>query len=152
MDEPTKFRGNTVDIFNSEGEVKHIKLSKFDAMNGWDLKRQFREYIESTSPEFRNRFTMTILSYASLIETEDSLIQLSSFDIANTVLESWMNVEIVFDAVLDYNNIDRTFTVERNKQWHFAGQEMATAFIAASAYLMKPAIEGFGEGQIKDGA
>jgi hypothetical protein len=149
MNEPISTRGGTIDILTSEGEVRHIRLTKFAAMNGWDLKRQLREYTESTNPEFRNRFTLIVLSYASLVGEDDSLTQLSSTDVINDILESWMNVEIVFNAILGYNSIDYTFTVERNKQWQFAGEEMAAAFIAASAYLMKPAIEAFGEG--KDG-
>jgi hypothetical protein len=115
-------------------------------MDGWELKRQLREYIESNSPEFRNNFTLIILSYAQLIR-EDTYTPLSTYEVVNDVLESWMNVEIVFNAVLDYNNIDYDLKVERNNQWHFAGEEMAAAFIAATSYMMQPAIEAFGDGR-----
>jgi hypothetical protein len=149
MNEPISHpSGDIITISTSQGETKRIKLNKFAAMDGWEIKRQTREYTESTDPKFRNYFTLIVLSYAAILGEGDSFIMLANSDIVNESLESWMNVEIVFDAVLAYNNIDHAFKEERNKQWKFAGEEMAASFLAATSYMMKPAIESFSKGQV----
>lgn len=146
MNEETK-SDDILEIVTESGK-RQIRLLKFGAMDGWELKHQLKEYTESKDSGFRINFTMAILSYTEVINEDNTSTRLSNPALVNAALESWENLELVFNTVLLHNNIDVKMAIERNKQWIFAGQEMATAFIAATTEYIKPVLEAFNEAKM----
>jgi hypothetical protein len=124
-----------VDIDTSAG-VKPVVIRQFNAMDGWTAKYQMREYATSTDVAFRRQFTLVVLSRASVdgrqIENEED---------ANELLENWQNIERVFMAVLDFNNIDYFVKEDLQKHWKMAGAEIAVAFVSQMERLIGTGLE-----------
>ena len=121
------------------GETLRVKIRHFPALTGWEVRRRYREFLESKDPSFRLGFTVSVLSYASIEGTED-IAPLNTADIINSRLRKWQNVEKVFNAVLGYNGI-RTDPAEVERlRWQVAGEDMAATFLAAVQSLIGPAL------------
>lgn len=120
------------------GRVK-FKISHFPPLTGWELLRQYGEYVASNDPAFRTRFTLLVLSHASEV-VGDNEMPLNGADVVNTSLDSWDDIETLFNAVLGYNGI-RTDPAETDRRrWEVAGEDMAASFLAAVKELIGPAL------------
>lgn len=120
------------------GKVRH-----FPALTGWEIRRQYREFLESKDSGFRMAFTVTVLSHAVITTTMDGQqedIRLSDPDTINRLLGSWQNVETVFNAVLGYNGIRADAAEAERRRWQVAGEDMAGSFLAAVSSMIGPAL------------
>jgi hypothetical protein len=122
------------------GEKKYIKISLFAALDGWDIQAKFVEFAASIDRHLRRDFTLEILSYAKVISGEME-IPLTTDALIDNHLQTWPNIEAVFEEVLRLNGIDPKTHADRTHYWANAGAEMALAFIAEAAKLMGPAME-----------
>jgi hypothetical protein len=116
-----------------------IKLDHFSALDGWELKRQYRDYLSSDDPKFRTAYTMTVLCYATIESNGDSIRLSNSIDI-NEQLECWQNVEKVFYAVLKHNGVQTDPAEIERLRWKVAGEDLAKAFLGAVSDLIGPAL------------
>lgn len=123
----------------NNGDVKEIIISKFDALDGWDIQHRYTDFVMSTDKYHRRAFTLEILSYAKVkISTE--LLPLSTDALINNHIQSWDKVKELFEAVLIENGIDPDNHAEKPHYWANAGAEMAISFIAEASKLMGPAM------------
>ncbi len=132
----------SLEIERTGGRAK-VVVHHFPALTGWEIRRQYREYLESKDPTFRINFTVTVLSHASIVvATEDgeSEAVLSNHNVVNQELEHWQNVEKVFEAVLGYNGIKVDVAEVERRRWQIAGEDMAASFLASVQTLISPAL------------
>jgi hypothetical protein len=127
------------------GEEKKIKISMFPALDGWDLQNRFVEFASSTNGEVRRIYTMDVLSYAKVVVNGGEL-PLSTDALIDNHLQTWQNVKSVFEEILAINGINPATHAEKPHYWADAGAEMATAFIAATASMIGPAMAAFENG------
>lgn len=124
------------------GENKAIKISMFAALDGWDIQAKFVEFAASTDRAIRREFTMEVLSYAKAM-SGDMEIPLTTDALIDNHLQTWPNIEAVFEEVLRVNGIDPKTHADRTHYWASAGAEMALAFIAEASKLIGPAMEAY---------
>jgi hypothetical protein len=123
-----------------------VELAKFPALEGWDIQRNYREFVRTDSREFRRAFTMEILSYATIIRG-DQRYPLKTDALIDNHLQSWENVQLVFEEVLKFNGIDPQLAAQEESYWAKVGGDLAVAFVAACGELMGPALESLGKQQ-----
>lgn len=133
------------EIKTPSGETKFIRILKFAALDGWDIQAKFIEFAASTDREMRREFTMEVLSYAKVMSGEME-IPLSTSALIDNHLQTWPNIEAVFEEVLMVNGIDPKTHADKTHYWANAGAEMALAFIAEASKLMGPAMEAYERG------
>lgn len=131
----------------SEVEVKRmvkgdtiVTLHQFSALDGWEIKHQYRAFLETTDQAFRMQFTVGVLSHASVRSFGEEM-RLSGPQVINDQLESWQNVDAVFHAVLAYNGVRVDPAEVERRRWQVAGEDMAKAFLASVSDLMTPAMK-----------
>ncbi len=124
------------------GETKNIKISMFAALDGWDIQAKFIEFAASTDRAMRREFTMEVLSYAKAM-SGDMEIPLTTDALIDNHLQTWPNIEAVFEEVLRVNGIDPKTHADKTHYWANAGAEMALAFIAEASNLIGPAMEAY---------
>jgi len=120
--------------------TRSIAIEKFPAMDGWDIQEQFIRFAASQDKEFRRAYTLEVLSYAKVVQADGGNLPLSTDALINNHLGSWENVRTVFEEVLKQNGIDPKTHADHPHYWSNAGNEMATAFIAAASSLIGPAL------------
>ncbi|WP_432258633.1 hypothetical protein [Cupriavidus sp. TMH.W2] len=136
---------NAVTIHTNSGTPHQVLLSRFPALEGYDLSRGYRDYVTSKDPTFRRAFVLKVLGYCS-IEGE----RLDTPETVNRRLENWRNVDTVFLAALTSNDIDPELEVTRNGYWLAAGESLAASFIAGSARLILPLMASMQDAQAEE--
>lgn len=134
----------TVQIDTQSG-AKEVVIHTFNALDGWKVKHQIRDYAISTDSSFRKQLTLLVLSQAAV----DGQI-LGNEKAINDFLGRWENIELVFNTVLDFNHIDSTVTAGANNVWRLAGSEIATTFMVHMDALLAPAMDAMFKGSAKD--
>jgi hypothetical protein len=130
-----------IEITTSTGQRK-IHLGHFAALDGWDIQHRFLAFAASNDKVERRTYVMEVLSYARVeIQGASDHIPLTTAALINNHLESWKNIEAVFNGILLKNGIDPETHATKTRFWADAGEEMAMAFIAACSSLIKPAME-----------
>ncbi|MEM5370277.1 hypothetical protein V4C53_30145 [Paraburkholderia azotifigens] len=140
-------------VQTSKGEVE-VALHVFPAFTGFELNRRYRtdyraqkitdyrndkgDINHATVLAVRNTFAMNVLSFA-----EVGGKHLNSPQAINDALESWKNVEAVFNAILRHNEVDLQLEEEKARWFEFAGAELAATFIAEAGLLLEPLIKSF---------
>lgn len=127
-----------IEITTPSGGIKQVKIDQFSPMDGWDIQRKFLDFAASTDKDFRIKYIMEVLSYAKVLVGEVEL-PMKTIALIDNHLETWRNIEVVFEAVLRQNEIDPATHAERPNYWAKVGGEMAVAFIAETTRLMGPA-------------
>jgi hypothetical protein len=135
----------THDFVGLDGTIKQVKIIPFSALDGWDMQRKFIEFAASTDKDLRREYTFAVLAYAKVMTKDDREIPLTTGALIDNHLQTWQNVEGVFEAVLLANGIDPKTHADRPHYWQQAGAEMAIAFIAEATKLMGPAFEVTGK-------
>ena len=132
---------DSITISTSFGD-RIILLSKMDAMSGWECGKNLIFYAQSREDgaAFRKDFTLKVISEAS-IQDGESFTPLSSESLVNQHLESWLNVELVFNAVLKHNGFDPDLSEEKAKYWDFVGTSISASFLANAMRLMEPLMD-----------
>lgn len=120
--------------------IKEVRLTKFDALDGWELQNEFIHFAASRDGTFRKAYTLKILAYAVIVNGEQE-IPLKTSALIDNHLQTWQNVQAVFDEILNQNGIDPMKHADRPDYWAQVGVEMASSFIAACNDLIKPALE-----------
>jgi hypothetical protein len=134
---------DSIALETSRGQIKAHPLF-FDAVEGWEIKRQLRFYLESEEGEagaaLRKRFTLRVLAYAAIVE--DGAEKRLAGDAAevNRVLEKWTNIQAVFDRVLTFNGIDPEMESEVDAQASKIGAAMGQGFWTQCVSMMEPMI------------
>ena len=135
----------SITLETSRGPIKVIPIH-FDAIEGWEIKKQLKFYLESSEDEkgalLRKRFTLRVLSYAEIIEGNNSF-RLNSIDDVNARLENWMNIQAVFNHVLEFNGIEPEMAAEVDAQAAKIGVAMGEGFWAQCLSMMNPLIEQY---------
>lgn len=121
------------------GEQREVKISLFQALDGWDIQNKFIDFASTQDRALRREFTLEILSYAQVM-VDGNGIPLSTDALIDNHLQTWANVELVFNEVLMRNGINPQTHAEKPNYWANAGAEMAIAFIAETTKLMAPAL------------
>lgn len=129
-----------IELINSQGQAKRVIIGRFDALDGWDIQSRFRDFAASTDRAFKRAYTMEILSYAT-VEFNGMKLPLSTGALIDNHLETWNNIELVFNTILRDNGIDPDTHADKPAYWENAGAEMAISFIAEATKLMGPAIQ-----------
>jgi len=138
-----------IELINSQGVAKRVIIDRFDALDGWDIQSRFRDFAASTDRAFKRAYTMEILSYAT-VEFNGMKLPLSTSALIDNHLETWSNIELVFNAILRDNGIDPDTHADKPAYWENAGAEMAISFIAEAAKLMGPAIQMASAAQLQE--
>lgn len=133
-----------IEITGRDGNLKFVAVEFFSALDGWEIQLRFLEFAASTDKDFRRAFTMEVLSYAKVLSGETAY-PLSTDGLINNHLETWANVEAVFEGVLRYNGIEPKTHANKPHFWADAGAEMAIGFIAETTKLMGPALQLAGQ-------
>lgn len=134
-----------IEITTPRGEIKSILLEFFPPMEGWELQNDFKRFAASTDKDFRRAYTMEVLGYAKVVMENDHKLPLSTTALISNHLQSWQNVQKVFEEVLRINGIDPSSHANQSAFWSEAGAEMAIAFIAEASKLMGPALSIVGK-------
>lgn len=129
-----------IELISAQGKVKQIRIRHFDALDGWDIQSRFYDFAASTDKAYRRAYTMEILSYATVV-FEGRELPLKTDALIDNHLETWKNIELVFNEVLTFNGIDPHTHADQPSYWSKAGAQMAISFIAEASKLMGPAIE-----------
>lgn len=132
----------TVEIERTGGTAR-AKVRHFPALTGWEIRRQYREFLESKEPTFRMAFTVTVLSHACiLVQNGEGVdeVPLNDVDAVNALLENWQNVEKVFSAVLGYNGIKTDAAATERRRWQLAGEDLAAGFLGSVSSMIGPAL------------
>lgn len=124
----------------TESGIKTLRLTKFKALDGWELQNGYINFAASRDAEFRKAYTLKILSYAVVLNGEQEIPLITDALIDNH-LQSWQNVQAVFEEILTENGIDPKTHADRPDYWSDVGREMATSFLASCSELIKPALE-----------
>lgn len=126
---------NALTVHTSTGPVQ-VVIDRFPALEGYEISRAYRNFAMSKDAAFRRAFVLDVLKYATV-----GTVQLDTPEIINNALETWRNVERVFYAALESNDIDRQLEEEKANYWAVAGADLAASFIAASAKLLLPLMQ-----------
>lgn len=129
-----------IEITGRDGMVKPVVLQHFDALDGYDIQLRALDFLASQDKAFRREFVMEILTYSEVC-IGDQWLPLTTTALVNNHLETWQNIEKVFEAVLSHNGIDIHEHGNKPHFWANAGAEIAVAFIAKVTDLMGPAVE-----------
>lgn len=129
-----------IEIISTQGITRQIDIRTFPAMDGWELQRKFIDFARSTDKEFRTGYIMEVMAYAS-VYIGDNLQPLVTMALIDNHIETWKNIEIVFNAVLRFNDIDPDTHADQPSFWANAGAEMAISFAAELNRLMGPALK-----------
>lgn len=127
-----------IDVTRSFGEAK-VTLKPFSALDGWELKRQYRDYLASDDPNFRQHYTIAVLANTTIFANQHDM-PLNNIATINEQLENWQNVEKVFLAALNFNGIKTDPAEVERMRWQTAGEDVAKGFLAAVNDLMGPAL------------
>jgi hypothetical protein len=122
-----------------KGAVVTAKVHHFSALTGWEIRRQYREYLASNDPKFRIGFAIAVLSNVS-VQKESGDEFLDTAAKINEELECWQNVEKMLSAQLGYNGIETSPLELERARWQVAGEDMAASFLAAVQTLIGPAL------------
>lgn len=128
-----------IEIQVSGDQTKIIDIDLFDALTGWEMQRRFLEFAASRDGQYRRAYTLEVLRYAK-VRNGDKQIPLTTDALIDNHLQSWQNVEAVFQGVLLANGIDPKTHANKPDYWVDAGAEMAIAFVAEAIKLMGPAL------------
>lgn len=128
-----------IEIDTSKGSLK-IRMSHFPALQGWEIRRQYKEFLESKDAEFRVNFTLWILNFCYVVNSDGSETEISGVDFVNSVLEKWQNIDKVIDAILGLNGIREDAEEAERRRWQVAGEDMAASFLAAVSATIGPAL------------
>jgi len=137
-----------IEVIGREGFTKIVHVEHFPALDGYDIQTRALDYIASTDKDFRRAFVLEVLSYAK-VDLNGVPIPLTTNALIDNHLETWQNVQKVFEGVLSENGIDLQEHANKPHFWANAGAEMATSFLANIQNLMGPAIEQAMKGQIE---
>jgi hypothetical protein len=130
-----------IEITMQDGKtVKQVVTRQFKALDGWDIQQKFIEFAAATDKQFRREFTLEILGYASVIVGGNEL-PLTTDALIDNHVQSWSNIQKIFEEVLYSNGIDPKTHADNPNYWVKAGQEMAIAFIAEATKLIGPALQ-----------
>jgi hypothetical protein len=122
---------------------KAITLHLFPAFEGFELNRRYRtDYRTQSDSNIRSAFALDVLSHA-----EFNGERLNGVERVNFVCENWKNLETVFHAILEFNNIDLELAEEKARWFEFAGAELAASFIVEATKLMVPFLKATSEEQ-----
>ncbi len=128
-----------MEIKDRQGQTKHIELHHFGALDGWEIQMRFLDFAASQDKVFRRAYVMEVLEYAKLILGENA-IPLSTDAVIDNHLQTWENIQLVFEAVLRHNGIDPSTHADKPHFWANAGAEMAVAFVSKAVDLLGPAL------------
>lgn len=128
-----------MEIKDRQGQTKHIELHHFGALDGWEIQMRFLDFAASQDKAFRRAYVMEVLEYAKLILGENA-IPLSTDAVIDNHLQTWENIQLVFEAVLRHNGIDPATHADKPHFWANAGAEMAVAFVSKAVDLLGPAL------------
>jgi hypothetical protein len=129
----TDLATNQISVTTSAGD-RIVTLNVFPALEGFELDRRYRtDYKVQPDRHVRREYTLAVLSHA-----ECNGASLATPDHINASLESWKNVEAVFQAVLNFNGVDLELEEEKARWFEYAGSELAATFIATTTQLMGP--------------
>lgn len=128
-----------MEILSRQGHTKHIELHHFGALDGWEIQLKFLDFAASQDKAFRRAYVMEVLAYARVIIGENS-IPLSTDAVIDNHLETWQNIQLVFESILRHNGIDPDSHADKPHFWANAGAEMAVSFVAKTIDLMGPAL------------
>jgi hypothetical protein len=139
-----------IEITGRQGQLKQVELLHFSALDGWDIQMRFLDFAATTDKAFRRAFVMEILQYARVV-VGDHVYPLATDGLIDNHLETWTNIQAVFEAVLLHNGIDPVTHASKPHFWANAGSELAVAFIAECTKLMGPAFELAGQAATQEG-
>lgn len=129
-----------IEITGRDGKIKAVTLSQFKALDGYDIQLRALDFLASTDTAFRRSFVMEILGYAQ-VDSDGVWMPLSTSALIDNHLETWQNIERVFEAVLSHNGIDIHEHANKPHFWANAGAEIAVGFVAKVTDLLGPAVE-----------
>jgi hypothetical protein len=122
------------------GEIRTIIVSHFKAMEGWEIQHRFIEFAASGDKDYRRAYTFEVLAFAKVVVNEREL-PLSTDALIDNHLQTWQNIQMVFEEILLFNGIDPKTHADNPNYWAKAGEEMAISFMAVMTQLMSPAVE-----------
>ncbi len=129
-----------MEIVQNDGKTRNVVISKFSALDGWDIQSDFVKFAASSDKDFRRAFTLRVLSYAKIM-IESNEFPLVTDAMIDNHLQKWENVEAVFNAVLHENGIEAESHAAKTRFWSDAGAEIATSFMAEITSLIGPALK-----------
>jgi len=124
------------------GEKRQVIISLFKALDGWDMQNRFIDFAASTDRVMRREFTLEVLSYAQ-VKVGEREVPLSTDALIDNHLQTWGNVQLLFEEILMRNGIDPKTHAEKPNYWAKAGADMAVSFIAEVAELIGPAMQTY---------
>lgn len=131
---------NHIEIETSTG-VRTINFKHMPALDGWDIQHRFLEFAASSDADLRRAYIMEVLGYCTVDIAGSDPMQLKTAAIINNHVETWKNIELVFEGILQFNGIDPKTHADRPQFWSNAGAEMATSFLASVTELFGPALK-----------
>jgi hypothetical protein len=136
---------DSITLQTRRGPIKVTPLY-FDAIEGWEIKRQLRFYLESEEGEkgstLRRLFTLHVLKFCA-VEWNGESSKLIDANSVNTSMESWKNINATFNLILSFNGIDPEMSGEVDAQAMKIGAVMGQGFWAQCVSMMGPMIEQY---------
>ena len=130
---------NSVDIKLPDGSLKEVKIQLFPAMEGWILQNRFIDFAMSKDGAEKRQYVFDVLAYAKIASGNND-IPLATGALIDNHLQTWQNIETVFEAILMANGIDPKTHADKPDYWIEAGSMMALAFFSEASKLMGPAL------------
>lgn len=129
---------NSVEI-DVRGETRQVRIEKFPAFDGWMIQSSFLDFAASTDHHYKRQYILQVLSYAK-VELNGRDIPLTTDALIDNHLDTWENINKVFEAILMANGIDPKTHANKPGFWSDAGATMAISFMAEITKLMGPAL------------
>ncbi|ABL96834.1 hypothetical protein BcepF1.103 [Burkholderia phage BcepF1] len=108
-----------------------VDISLFPALVGWEMQNEFKVFAASEDKAYRRAFLFEVLKYAKALK-EGMEYELSTSALVENQLETWENIEAVFNGVLRANGIYPETHADNPSYWDKVGERVA---ISAMAYM-----------------
>lgn len=118
-----------MEITTAQG-VKFIKLAKFSALDGWEMRDQFTAFANSHDAKLRRSYVQRVMSHACVVLGQHEL-PLRTGALIDNHLCTAENIGLVFHGLLAYNGINARACADRIDHNTAIGNEIATSFVAA---------------------
>lgn len=127
-------------VVHPDGKKVQVLINFFPACDGYELQKQYIDFVRSSDEKFRRDYLSRIMTFAEIIK-EESNLKLLTPQIIDNHLMTWQNIDQIFRAILMKNGIDPESHAQKAGYWEQVGKEMAVSFIAELSLLAGPAFE-----------
>ncbi|QRE00390.1 hypothetical protein [Burkholderia phage BCSR52] len=124
-------------IIELEGKKNNaiiVSLLDFPALIGWEMDREFMNFVASEDKDYCREFMFEVMKYAKVLK-DGAEFPLTTAALIENQLETWQNIKLVFNAVLRHNGIDPEGHLKDSVMWKYWDKVGERVAISAMAHM-----------------